>query len=362
MFSIKSILLALFLFLLITPIDGQVTGAKYKIEFNESTTLYDCKLVIIDGSTSTVFHRIQFNAQYTIVVPTGCTFEIAELHMPLVDNQNHTSTTPMKWTIGSIITSPISQSESDFYSITPSLAPTALYNDLQQGDEVTLFSLRVLGDEICDRNIRPFNIETDPSSADDGMAGGDFRNGFTIGGINQIYAGNEMPSTAMKADIADINICSGECTMLSPDIQCMSYPFTYLWSTGENTKEIEICPTENETYTLTVTDGNGESSVLQNTITIMNETDGCTLTSSKDLVLSANIYPNPTASILHIEASKSIDRVMLYDMTGKLIIDYPSSGNTEAVLDISNIKMGLYSIQIVSGETNATRLVVKIGS
>jgi hypothetical protein len=37
--------------------------------------------------------------------------------------------------------------------------------------------------------------------------------------------------------------------------------YTYKWSNGASTSTIEVCPKETTTYTLTVTDANGCSSI-----------------------------------------------------------------------------------------------------
>lgn len=47
------------------------------------------------------------------------------------------------------------------------------------------------------------------------------------------------------------------CAMIDPIITGATGPFTYGWSTGESTPTINVCPTEPETYTVTVTDASG---------------------------------------------------------------------------------------------------------
>ncbi len=50
----------------------------------------------------------------------------------------------------------------------------------------------------------------------------------------------------------DISICEGECTNLS-----VSEALSYLWSTGETTQNITICPTQTTQYHVKITDING---------------------------------------------------------------------------------------------------------
>lgn len=51
---------------------------------------------------------------------------------------------------------------------------------------------------------------------------------------------------------ADPTICEGECTVIGA-----SGGMSYAWATGENTASINVCPVQNATYTVTVTDTNG---------------------------------------------------------------------------------------------------------
>ncbi|MBK9736277.1 MAG: T9SS type A sorting domain-containing protein [Saprospiraceae bacterium] len=151
--------------------------------------LHDCYLVITEGSASNQIHRTQFNAQFTIVVPTNAKLEVAKKYLPLENNNNYTGVNPTKWTIGSIVIAPISDPAHDFYAIVPTLSPTAQYNNLKSGDSLLLFSLRI-SPTFCGREARLFENDSDPNSSSAGMAGGDFSNGFTIGGVTQKYKGN----------------------------------------------------------------------------------------------------------------------------------------------------------------------------
>ena len=51
--------------------------------------------------------------------------------------------------------------------------------------------------------------------------------------------------------------CSGVCVDLSANPIQGTPPFSYVWSTGDRTKDISVCPTSNTTYQVTITDGNG---------------------------------------------------------------------------------------------------------
>ena len=153
--------------------------------------MYDMSIIINSGQASTIAQRAQFNCQISIVIPTGESFQIMEEYMPLINNQNYTSTTPTNWGVISAIASPSSQPENDFYAIAPALSPTSFYNDLETGDIVKLFSFKVGSSNMYDPSVRFYENGEDPSDQDGGMNGSDFSNGFTMGGPVQIYNGNQ---------------------------------------------------------------------------------------------------------------------------------------------------------------------------
>lgn len=172
-------------------INAQVTEVKYMIKFNENNQQYDCYLVILKGSASTIQFRTQLSSQFSIVVPTGSDVNIVQNYMPLQNNQSYTGTIPCLWTLGNQILHPAAQPLSDFYGISPSLVPACQYNNLAEGDSIKLFSLSItIPGPACKSHIRLFQNGIDPGAAAPGMGGGDFSNGFTIGNPTQRYKGN----------------------------------------------------------------------------------------------------------------------------------------------------------------------------
>ena len=80
-------------------------------------------------------------------------------------------------------------------------------------------------------------------------------------------------------------------------------------------------------------------------------------TSGKDYVLSlneykswspeVNIYPNPSNNDLYILSNDtSIDKIQIYDLQGKLLIDEHFS-NSPNYINVSNLNNGLYILQLL---------------
>lgn len=176
----------LLIFCLISGVSyAQVESVDYLLKYNCETQQYDLNLVILEGEASTITQRAQFNSQVSIVVPTGESVEVVNYYMPLQNNQDYEGETPLIWNVGSPVKSPDAQPESDFYGITPTLSPAAFYNNLVAGDVVKLFSITVGDSGEYDDRVRIFENGIDPGKSE--MGGGDFSNGFTLGGPQQLF-------------------------------------------------------------------------------------------------------------------------------------------------------------------------------
>jgi hypothetical protein len=269
---IKTILVLTILWIISDQCTAQVSGVNYQIRFNPATCLYEARLIITGGSATSSIHRAQFSAQYSIIVPTGLSVNIAANHMPLQNNQNYGGTQPTIWYISSSVQNPAALSGYDIYSITPTLTPTSFYNNLSTGDTVRLFSLQINPLPVCGFGVRPYENGVDPDSSAPGMAGGDFSNGFTIGGTAQKYEANTPSVYGVKPSVSTFETsCNQGITInLNATVPGCQAPLSYKWSGpldfSSNTQNVSI-PQANElnngTYKIVLTDNIGCKDSLQ---------------------------------------------------------------------------------------------------
>ena len=175
-------------------IHAQVTGINYLMKLDKQRQEYDCFIIITKGNAVSTPDRIQFNAQYSLVIPHGVELQITSSYMPLYNNQNYQGIEPTNWIITSQIIAPEIQPANDFISIVPDLNPTSCYNNLKEGDTVKLFSFKTIPFHCAD-DVRLFINGVDPPSTVPSMKGSDFTNGFTIGNFQQDYTGNSYEPT-----------------------------------------------------------------------------------------------------------------------------------------------------------------------
>lgn len=80
------------------------------------------------------------------------------------------------------------------------------------------------------------------------------------------------------------------------------------------------------------------------------------LVSSDDFVLeNFNIYPNPTTDILNIELDNSLilEKVLIYNTSGQLVKEI-----SEKTINLSGFAKGIYNVQVITNQGEATRKVV----
>ncbi|MDF1696923.1 MAG: T9SS type A sorting domain-containing protein [Saprospiraceae bacterium] len=200
---------------MLNGVSAQVTSVQYLIEYNDISSLYDCKIVIESGSAITYPQRIQFNTQYTVLVPAEADCILSEFHNPLEDNQFYTGTQPLVWKEQAHVLSPDVQPENDFYAFIPDFNLIASYDNLYTGDTVTLFSLQINVDP-CENGVRPFQNNIDLYNDGWITGAGDYSNGFTLGGIAQIYSGNLESSYGVINYLDPIELCIGSTSSIFP--------------------------------------------------------------------------------------------------------------------------------------------------
>jgi hypothetical protein len=71
-----------------------------------------------------------------------------------------------------------------------------------------------------------------------------------------------------------------------------------------------------------------------------------------------SIYPNPVSNRVSISASESIDRMRIYDLTGKLV-KQASPHKAAFSVDVSGLSKGVYLVKLNAGDRQATTKMIK---
>ncbi|MEE9440288.1 MAG: hypothetical protein V3V14_14880 [Saprospiraceae bacterium] len=186
----KSIFKSLIVLLVVAgtvSLNGQVESVSFDVVQNDNTGNFDIFLVVEKGSAASVVERTQFNSQISFVASTGTDIDIVDLNMPLNWNQKFNGQKPMLWIETTKVIAPDVSPELDYFAVSCVMAPVSQYNDLLEGDKVRLFSVSVKNNLTAKPIFRLYKNGHDADSNAEGMGGGDFSIGFTIGGVRQKY-------------------------------------------------------------------------------------------------------------------------------------------------------------------------------
>ena len=368
-----------------SPMMAQIKKVNFQLKFNPQSSLYDCYLHIAEGNAFTKKERIQFNAQVSFVLPAEAEMNIIETHMPLKDNLNYGGNNAAKWYITNKIENPAALRGQRIVSVTPDLSPTGQYNELREGDMVKLFSFNVYPLPTCGEAVRLFNNATDPGSSSEGLRGGDFSNGFTIGGTAQKYSGN-LPTDHPGLPYGDIeshkSALVGETVVL--EAGDWKHAASYLWAgptgfrfEGKDVIFTKVGTEKSGKYTLTVTSEMGCATSRSLNLNVEGAEDLEKATSEKGassvetvvksaaLDYSARVYPNPASSFINVAVNASRGAVVkanIYAIDGRLVM----SNVINQTMDANNIEKtiplklqaGVYSVKLnVNGVESDHRFI-----
>jgi hypothetical protein len=133
----------------------------------------------------------------------------------------------------------------------------------------------------------------------------------------------------------------------SPTANGGTSPYTYAWSPATNVSdplganpELDLI-TAADTYTVTVTDANGCTSVDEMEVLV-------SIVSVEEKNHAIVVYPNPASKQITIEVNENADRILVYDTSGRLIKEErPTSLKHE--LNLSALDAGFYLLKVKQG-------------
>jgi len=120
------------------------------------------------------------------------------------------------------------------------------------------------------------------------------------------------------------------------------------------TKTVDLTSFDGDTVSLVFVNigGYGQPIYLDNILVKSSETLSFI---NQDIESDLQVFPNPTSNKLIIKTSYDIDRIELYDILGKKVME---NANTQK-LNLNLLSNGVYILQIYSGKTKLIKRIVK---
>ena len=186
-----------------------------------------------------------------------------------------------------------------------------------------------------------------------------------------INVGNLSLSTSKIPNIAQV--CPGTNSAITANPTGGNGTYSYLWSSGQTTKSINVAPQTTTTYTVTVTAGGCTKTASTNVIVV--DTPGCSFsgkaanntnngnfaTDNIDLRLS----PNPTSAVFTAtlnQLQREAAQFLLYDYSGRLLQKQVSDQSLlqhQVSFDLSNLPSGIYYVKARNNGKEITKSIVK---
>ncbi len=172
---------------------------------------------------------------------------------------------------------------------------------------------------------------------------------------------NPLP-TATATPTGSTTFCAGDSVKITAN---GGAGLSYQWRKGANnvggaTAKIYYPKTQGS-YTVKVTDAN----TCSKTSAAVAVTVNCRLLGAEVDNAEMTVYPNPTSSILHLQANNINENVVLrmYDSKGTLLLDKKiatDSGVLNYDIDLSSYSQGMYSFEIISDQKVLRKQAFKI--
>lgn len=337
-----------------SDLKAQIDSVKLLLEYNTKDDVFDVSYYIAGGTATSVLHRTATSSQISILVPTGASFDIFKKYMPLQNNQNFAGTKPLEWSKGNSVKSPYVIPDYDIYSIVPILSPASHFNNLNTGDTVKLFSLKIKLASGCLEDIRLYDEKIAPPDSP-AFLGADFSQGITIGGTKRLYTGN------LRTNYSHVNhhyfsLTNNEEIMLESTVQ--SFGNWKFWSDSTGLELSNISPglaslitTENAIgeYTLICRNDSITDVVC---ININENTSVNEFNQSNQLIVS----PNPVTDFINIPYN-DYDVLKVYSIDGHLVW---KSHQMVSNIDVSSWMPNAYMIHLLKGNQSRFAKFIKI--
>ncbi|MDR2206243.1 MAG: T9SS type A sorting domain-containing protein [Flavobacteriaceae bacterium] len=102
---------------------------------------------------------------------------------------------------------------------------------------------------------------------------------------------------------------------------------------------------ENEVLKLTITNSQGDQAIYFSEAMAVSEIEK----------LNVEIYPNPATNVLNIETSLKIERINVYEVSGKLV---KTVQNAEKTIDVSRLQNGVYHLEIFTDKGKIYKKII----
>jgi len=163
---------------------------------------------------------------------------------------------------------------------------------------------------------------------------------------------NQSQGPSATATVNNVTTMGGTNGAINITITNGQSPYTFIWSNGSTTKDISNLTAGN--YSVTVFDANGCSTTQSSSVS---EPSGLSEITSGNFY----VYPSPATDYLIINFSNSSmkqNTIQLFDIYGKLVLEYIDFTGAKLKIDRDDLSFGSYFIRISNVDYSSTVKIV----
>ena len=132
---------------------------------------------------------------------------------------------------------------------------------------------------------------------------------------------------------------------------------TYTWQTGSNAQSIVVSPLVTTDYSVHGHTAAGAYGVARITQLV----EGVVGLKQEGKYISTLIYPNPASKQLFIKPDGGHSKFMLFDLSGRLVLEKNLSNSEQTSVDVSDLDLGFYQIRLITsqGEVHQQKVLLE---
>lgn len=149
-------------------------------------------------------------------------------------------------------------------------------------------------------------------------------------------------------------ICSGQSATLN--VNSAGSASSYSWNGGQTTQNLVINPTSTSNYTVVGTNSVG-CSKSSSILIIVSPCTGISEYNGDDSGL--RIFPNPATSYISIQNPEAIQRVVIRDVSGRIVLEQKVDNLSTISFNLENLSKGIYTGEVTQQKTIKTFKLIK---
>ena len=86
--------------------------------------------------------------------------------------------------------------------------------------------------------------------------------------------------------------------------------------------------------------------------------DPCVVGINSDEMPIARIFPNPASNNLSVQSENGLDKLIIRDMLGRIVIELDNVTQNNLTIDLSSFSNDIYLVELYKGDNKSTKKLI----